>query len=41
MARIYAELIIEGYKTLDEVPLRLREKVAELLESISGGDLNV
>ena len=41
MARIYAELILNGYKTLDEVPARLREQVEALLETMNGGNGNV
>lgn len=41
MAIIYAELIIKGYKELEEVPERLRGLVAELLDDINGGDENV
>lgn len=32
MAKIYAELIRKGKKTLDDVPEILREKVKKLLE---------
>lgn len=32
MARIYAELIRKGLKTLEDVPAHLREEVAQLLE---------
>ena len=32
MARAYAELIIKGLKTLDDVPERLREEVKRILE---------
>lgn len=38
MARIYAELILNGYKTLDEVPARLREQVEALIETMNGGN---
>lgn len=31
MAKIYAELIKKGYKTLDDVPERLKESVKSLL----------
>lgn len=32
MAKIYAELIKKGIKTLDDVPEKLRKAVEELLE---------
>ena len=32
MARIYAELIKKGLKTLEEVPEKLRKKVQKILE---------
>lgn len=32
MARVYADLIRKGYKTLEDVPAHLREEVAKLLE---------
>lgn len=31
MARIYAELIRKGLKTIDEVPKRIRKQVEDLL----------
>lgn len=31
MARIYAELIRKGLKTIDEVPERIRKQVEDLL----------
>ena len=31
-ARIYADLIRKGLKTIDDVPLKLREQVEKLLE---------
>ena len=34
MARAYAELIIKGIKTLEDVPERLREEVKRLLEEM-------
>ncbi len=34
MARAYAELIIKGIKTLDDVPERLREEVKRILEEM-------
>lgn len=33
MAKIYAELIKKGLKTLEEVPDKIRAEVKELLES--------
>ena len=33
MAKIYADLIRKGLKTLEQVPLQLREQVAALLEN--------
>ena len=33
MAKIYADLIRKGLKTIDDVPLRLREAVEKILES--------
>ena len=32
MAKVYAELIRNGLKTLDDVPERLREEVRHILE---------
>lgn len=32
MAKIYAELIIKGKKTLDDVPENLREEVQKILD---------
>lgn len=32
MAKIYAELIKKGLKTLEEVPEKLRKKVQKILE---------
>ena len=32
MARVYADLIRKGRKTIDEVPEKLREAVGEILE---------
>lgn len=31
MAKIYADLIVKGLKTIDDVPLRIRDKVKEEL----------
>lgn len=36
MAKIYANLIKKGLKTLDDVPERLREDVARILEEQEG-----
>lgn len=35
MAKIYAELIRKGKKTLEDVPETLREKVKKLLEEMA------
>lgn len=32
MAKVYADLIIKGLKTLDDVPDRLKDQVKKLLE---------
>ena len=32
MARVYAELIRKGLKTIDEVPAKLREEVQKILD---------
>lgn len=37
MAKIYAELIRKGIKTIDDVPERLREEVQRILDE----DINV
>lgn len=38
MARIYANLIILGYKTLEDVPLKIRDEVEIVLkEKIAEG----
>ena len=36
MAKIYADLIKKGLKTLDDVPVELREAVEELLNDAAG-----
>lgn len=41
MAIIYAELIIKGYKELEDVPARLRNRVAELLNEMNREDEHV
>lgn len=33
MERVYADLIKKGKKTLEDVPVRLREKVEKLLDA--------
>ncbi len=38
MAKIYAELILKGLKELEDVPERLRGRVAELIDTVYGGD---
>lgn len=42
MYKIYADLIVKGLKTIDDVPLRIREKVKQELikrgrEDLLGG----
>lgn len=32
MAKVYADLIMKGLKTLDDVPEKLREEVRKILE---------
>lgn len=32
MAKVYADLILKGLKTLDDVPPRLRDQVKQILE---------
>ena len=34
MAKIYAELIRKGLKTIDDVPDRLKEKVIKILNTL-------
>ena len=34
MAVVYATLIVKGKKTLEQVPARLREEVADILEAL-------
>lgn len=41
MAKIYAELIVKGKKTIDDVPERLKEEVIQILKDwgyIIGGE---
>ena len=40
MAKIYANLIMKGLKTLDDVPENLREEVKKILESMNATKLN-
>ena len=35
MARVYADLIRKGYKTIDDVPDRLKAAVQEILKTYS------
>ena len=35
MAKVYAELIRKGMKTLDQVPALIREQVKEILEALA------
>lgn len=37
MARIYAELIRKGLKTIDDVPAQLREEVEKILAEDTAG----
>lgn len=37
MARVYADLIRKGLKTIEDVPEHLREAVLELLENDKNG----
>lgn len=37
MAKIYAELIRKGLKTIDDVPERLRAAVLEIIENEKNG----
>ena len=41
MAVIYATLIIEGHKTFESVPKRIKAKVKEVLEQLGEGELAV
>ena len=42
MAKVYAELIRKGRKTIDDVPARLKAEVQRILDMLnnSGGDTN-
>lgn len=35
MAKVYADLIMKGKKTIDDVPERLRDEVRRILELVS------
>ena len=39
MAKIYADLIRKGRKTIDDVPERLRAEVEKLLDGDGGAEL--
>ena len=39
MAKIYAELIRKGLKTIDDVPERIRAKVQEILKNLKSFNL--
>lgn len=41
MHKIYADLIVKGLKTIDDVPLRIREKVKQELIKRGRDDLAV
>jgi hypothetical protein len=41
MHKIYADLIIKGLKTIDDVPLRIRDKVKQELIKRGRDDLAV
>lgn len=34
MAKIYADLIVHGLKTIEDVPIELRAKVQEILDGV-------
>lgn len=38
MEKVYADLIKKGIKTIDEVPVRLRDAVRAILEAESGNE---
>lgn len=38
MVKVYAQLIKKGFKTIDDVPEKLREKVAEEVSLMQGGN---
>jgi hypothetical protein len=35
MAKVYADLIIKGKKTIDDVPAKLKDDVIKLLDSLN------
>ena len=39
MAVVYATLIIKGVKTIDDVPARIKDKVAQILIDLDCSDL--
>ena len=39
MARIYADLIRKGRKTIEDVPARLREQVKQILIDLDCGEM--
>ena len=41
MAQVYATLIIKGKKTINDVPLRIREQVKEVLRDLGIDELAV
>ena len=36
MARVYADLIRKGLKTIDDVPVKLRDEVQKILDEETG-----
>ena len=38
IARIYAELIIKGKKTMADVPVELRDEVQKIIDELSKGE---
>lgn len=36
MAKIYADLIRKGVKTLDDVPVKLKKEVQKILKTLEG-----
>ena len=41
MAKVYANLIRKGLKTIDDVPERIKEQVRQVLIDLDCGDLAV
>ena len=39
MARVYADLILKGIKTIDDVPQKLRAEVEEILAEVTVDNL--